>query len=106
MKFCSNCNNVLTRIFDRYNIKFKCPKCNLTYDAAPEDSLIMSESDAITENNKIDVFTRYAHNDKTITLVKRQCPSCSSDIVKQLLIGKQENVIFICNECDTRFRLE
>jgi DNA-directed RNA polymerase subunit M/transcription elongation factor TFIIS len=107
MKFCEQCNNKLQAEYDRYQIVFRCPKCEIVYKSNPQDTLIMSESDAATESRKVDIYTRYAHIDKTITLVKRKCPSitCKSEIAKQLFIGNQEIVMFICNECNTTFKL-
>jgi transposase-like protein len=59
----------------------------------------------MSANNKLQLYTQYAHNDKTITRVYRACPECKHDIAKQLLIGTDEKVVFICDSCHAKFTL-
>ena len=103
MKFCDNCNNALSIKFgSNYDITFHCTKCLSVYQSTAEDTLLYDASKKIGDEAVLQVYTRYAHMDQTITLVPFKCEKCEHEVAKRLLVGQNEQIVYICNNCNNK----
>jgi DNA-directed RNA polymerase subunit M/transcription elongation factor TFIIS len=104
MNFCNNCHNCLTNVYTTDSkLIFRCLRCNIDYDSSPDDTLIISKDDNVSDNSMLQKYVQYAHYDDTIVRVNKECPGCNHPIAKRLMIGTDEKIIYICVSCQNKF---
>jgi len=98
MKFCADCNSLLTPRPIGDKLIFVCI-CGNQYDATPEDTLrIHKIIDASESSQKFDVFIENASHDPAANIVKRDCPKCRRDYMTRIYIDVSATLLYIC-EC-------
>lgn len=104
VRFCPNCSNLLIKSTVGNILKFVCRTCAHSEDSKAEDSLMMnvslSEEESLYKN---DIYINLAAKDNIAPLIEKDCPNCSSDVVREINIMSSGESIFVCPECEHRF---
>ena len=97
MKFCENCQRVLTRYIETGEVIFKCV-CGNQVVGDPEDSIIHEEMvTADDTQTKYDVFIKNSAHDPVNSKVMRECSKCKVDHMTMIRVGKNRNVLYTCS---------
>jgi len=101
MRFCDICENLLKMKHVDGKLKYSCEICKQHYDLNPEDTKLktvrVNVSDNVYIKNKqlIEMFK----DDNMLQIIERICSKCSHNIMKQAVLGKNMDFIFICTKC-------
>ena len=96
MRFCPNCNRVMSRDPSSGSVVFQCP-CGVNEPGGPIDARMGGEvfgSTDTAEMNRRNIKT--AAFDRTNQLIRRNCLECGMDVMTQIRIGDAEIVILVC----------
>ena len=104
MKFCNNCNNILSKSTHNNILKFICNTCLTEIPSKAEDTLMSNVSLQESETlYKSEIYLNVAHNDPLVPLINKKCTKCDETIIKQILIGENYQGVFICPKCKNKF---
>lgn len=113
MKFCDNCQNILTKNTNDYVLNFICSTCYKQYDAEPVDTLMLSVNlkEEWVLNKYKDYIQLLAKNDPVNPNHKVKCQrikpvKCDNDIAKVLRITEDNSNIhfYVCTKCNYKFK--
>lgn len=104
MKFCNNCNNILSKSTYNDILKFICNTCLTEIPANVEDTLMANVSLKESETlYKSEIYLNLASKDPLAPLIFKQCKNCDETIIKQIMAGENNEAIFVCPKCNTKF---
>lgn len=92
--FCQNCSSILVRDLT----KFKCNQCFSEYEKKDVNSMI-SQSDKTEEH----ILILHFQHDVANPSIFQKCINCKAKIVKYILHGTNNTIIFGCPNCDKTF---
>lgn len=100
MKFCSNCNNILSKSTQNDILKFKCETCLSESDTSPSDTLMLSVSLKESQSlYKSEIYLNVIKNDDLAPLVYKNCTKCDETIIKQAMLGDKAEAMYVCPSC-------
>ena len=104
MKFCNNCNNILSKSTHNDTLKFICNTCLTELPASAEDTLMTNVSLKESETlYKSEIYLNIASKDPLAPLVFKDCKNCDETIIKQISVGENGEAIYVCPNCQTKF---
>ena len=104
MKFCNNCNNILSKSTHNDILKFICNTCLTELPANEEDTLMSNVSLVESETlYKSEIYLNIAAKDPLAPLVFKDCKNCDETIIKQISVGENSQGLFICPKCNHKF---
>jgi DNA-directed RNA polymerase subunit M/transcription elongation factor TFIIS len=104
MKFCNNCNNILSKSTYNDILKFICKTCLTELPANAEDTLMSNVSLQESETlYKSEIYLNLASKDPIAPLIFKNCNSCDETIIKQIMVGENGEAIYVCPKCETKF---
>lgn len=104
MKFCNVCNNILKISTKNDILKFICQTCLNEYPTSAEDTLMKNVSLQESETlYKSEIYLNIASKDPLAPLIKKKCNNCDETIIKQIMIGKNGQSIYVCPKCNSKF---
>ncbi len=104
MKFCQNCENILYKDTSNNELKYKCKICLAEIPVDPSDTLMVNVS-LKNENSlyKSDIYLNLASKDPICPNVFKKCNNCNETIIKQVVISSENQTIYICPNCNSKF---
>lgn len=100
MKFCSACKTVLTRDTSSGYVVMNCPRCGISYEGEPTDTLIYSNFNPSSDTD-IRRILKLAPFDRVNKIQKIDC-SCGRKYMTQVVI---DNVAtYVCDNCQAQIR--
>jgi DNA-directed RNA polymerase subunit M/transcription elongation factor TFIIS len=101
MRFCEICENLLKLKTIDYKLYYVCNICEKQYDLNAEDTKIKSYhvnivDDVYKKNKNLIELFKY---DNMLQLIERECINCKHNIMKQCILGKNMDFIYICDKC-------
>jgi DNA-directed RNA polymerase subunit M/transcription elongation factor TFIIS len=104
MKFCYNCNNILSKSTNNNILKYICNTCLTEIPATVEDTLMLHVSLQESETlYKSEIYLNLASKDNMAPLINKQCNKCSETIIRQIVIGDNGEAIYVCPSCNNKF---
>jgi DNA-directed RNA polymerase subunit M/transcription elongation factor TFIIS len=104
MKFCDNCQNILTISTHNDILKYICNTCLTEVPADVEDTLMLNVSLKESETlYKSEIYLNLASKDHIAPLINKNCTNCDETIIKQISIGENGQGIFVCPKCNHKF---
>ena len=104
MKFCHNCNNILSKSTYNNVLKFICNTCLNEIPSTAEDTLMSNVSLQESETlYKSEIYLNIASKDPVGNFIKKNCTKCDETIIKQALISDNGEAINICPKCGNKF---
>ena len=104
MKFCFNCNNILSKSTHNDILKFICNKCLTELPADADDTLMVNVSLKESETlYKSEIYLNLASKDPIAPLIYKNCNKCDETIIKQIMIGENGEAIYVCPKCESKF---
>lgn len=104
MKFCHNCNNILSKSTHNNILKFICNTCLNEISSTAEDTLMSNVSLQESETlYKSEIYLNISPKDNISPLIKKNCNKCDETIIKQIMIGDSGEAIFVCPKCENKF---
>lgn len=104
MKFCNNCNNILSKSTHNDILKFICNTCLTEISANSEDTLMINASLQESETlYKSEIYLNIAAKDPLAPLVFKNCKNCDETIIKQISVGENAQGLYICPKCNHKF---
>ena len=104
MKFCHNCNNILSKTTHNNILKFICNTCLTEIESTAEDTLMSNVSLQESETlSKSEIYLNLSPKDPISPLIKKNCTKCDETIIRQIMIGDNGEAIFICPKCENKF---
>jgi DNA-directed RNA polymerase subunit M/transcription elongation factor TFIIS len=104
MKFCHNCNNILSKSTHNNILKFICNTCLTEIDSNPEDTLMTNVS--LQESKtlyKSEIYLNISAKDSLSPLIYRECTKCKESIIRQIMVGDNGEAIYVCPICEHKF---
>ena len=95
MKFCDNCQSMLSTRFTSESMSFICPQCLKTFEATPQDTLLYQDTNSSMISNILP-YVKHASQDITNARTYRDCKKCKGKIMQQLVIGPNCKIVFVC----------
>ena len=96
MKFCIECQLLLTPYTTEGDLVFKC-KCGKIYPSDPDDSLRYEEIlDVSKSTDKYKIFIDNSAFDPTGNKVLIPCKECNMPYLTLIYIGEQETAMYTC----------
>lgn len=97
MRFCRECESVMTKSTTATgNIVFQC-RCQLTEDGQPDDTLMYEEYMTAIDHGTHEVFIENAPYDPAGNVVLKDCPQCGLNFMVMVRIGERETTVFSCS---------
>lgn len=98
LKFCQQCESVMTKSTSATGIiVFQC-RCQLTEEGQPDDTLMAEEFLETAESNqKHEVFIENSPYDPAGNIVMKDCPQCGLNFLTMIRIGSAEVTIYTCS---------
>ncbi len=103
MKFCNDCNILLTSITTSDNFYYVCNMCNIKYEIENDDSLVYSEDKKI--NFAIyKTLIKHAAEDPINQKVELECKKCKYNVVKQIRLSENDlRIVNTCLQCNEQW---
>jgi hypothetical protein len=101
MKFCEHCDSCMKRVTDGGNIFYRCV-CGNTMEASDDDLCIFTEK--YIDEDSIDKYNMIIKNapfDKSINLIKKECPGCKKEYMAHIHVSENETSVYVC-KCGVR----
>ena len=97
MNFDENNLSLLYPITSDNELKFKSNKTGETYNAKPEDTLLMGEEigTGYSMTKYKAAITSIAH-DPTNSRIEKECPKCKNAVLSFALFGDEKKTIYAC----------
>lgn len=104
MKFCHNCDNILSKSTHNNNLKFICNTCLTEINSTAEDTLMSNVSLKEEETlYKSEIYLNIASKDSITPLLYKNCKKCNETIIRQIMIGDNGEAIYVCPLCENKF---
>ena len=104
MKFCSNCNNILSKSTHNDILKFICNTCLTELPANAEDTLMSNISLKESETlYKSEIYLNIASKDPIAPLIFKDCKNCDETIIKLFVDAESGEATYICPKCNNQY---
>lgn len=104
MKFCHNCNNILSKSTHNNILKFICKTCLTEIDSNAEDTLMshvsLQESETLY---KSEIYLNISAKDSISPLIYKHCTKCNENIIRQIMVSDNGEAIYVCPICEHKF---
>lgn len=96
MKYCDNCDKVLSKRIVNNMLTMLCTNCMKEYPLSPTDTVMYKENVVNTVTSQYISIIKNAAHDATTKKVYRNCTACPSTIMAIVITGEDMNYNYSC----------